>query len=200
MLVYGARLSVVEHPNQESRSLVQAIHTMNDCTLKLFTELPLYKLYPTKAYRDFSSALSVAISISNKYLAAAQQESVPGGERGGAVVPILRQWLEDGELMVEEAATHCVEMFISGIDSVRGFFFRTHQFHVITSDVCSLLWFLLTCRHHTLPPSCCMNWPSIPKCKRGFAKKWCPFSGRQECRLLRTWSRCLTLQPACERH
>lgn len=126
MLVYGAKLSVVEHPDQESKSLVQAIHTMNDSTLKLFTDLPLYKVYPTKAYQEFSNALSVAISISNKYLTSARQESVPGGVQGsvphGTAMPILRQWLEDGELTEEEVAMHCVEMFVSGIDTVRSLF------------------------------------------------------------------------------
>ena len=130
MLVFGAQLSVVEHPSQESRDLVKAIHTMNDSILKLFTEPPLYRLYPTKASRDFSSALSTAISISDKYLAAALQRSVPR-HTGGDIecdmgVPFLRQWLEHGELTMEEVATHSIEMFVSGIDTVRNHL--THEF------------------------------------------------------------------------
>ena len=138
MVTFGARLSVVEHPNQESMELVKAIHTMNDSILRLFTEPPLYRLYPTKASRDFSSALSTAMSISEKYLAAARQKSVPRQTEGDVEcdmgVPFLRQWLENDELTKEEVATHSVEMFVSGIDTVRNHFNIEHFLYFGSDD------------------------------------------------------------------
>ena len=138
MVTFGARLSVVEYPNQESMELVKAIHTMNDSILRLFTEPPLYRLYPTKASRDFSSALSTAMSISEKYLAAARQKSVPRQTEGDMEcdmgVPFLRQWLENDELTKEEVATHSVEMFVSGIDTVRNHFNIEHFLYFGSDD------------------------------------------------------------------
>ena len=59
-IVYNNKIDVFKNPKQETEEFIDAVHTILDCIFRLQVDLPLYRLYPNKLYRDTKRGFSVS--------------------------------------------------------------------------------------------------------------------------------------------
>ena len=57
--VYNTDLDVFNNPSEETDRFIDGVCLLLECIGKMSTELPLYRIYPNKLYRDTEKALSV---------------------------------------------------------------------------------------------------------------------------------------------
>ena len=62
--VYNTDLDVFNNPNEETERFIDGVSLFFDCIGKISVELPLYKIFPNKLYRDVKKSLTVINIIS----------------------------------------------------------------------------------------------------------------------------------------
>ena len=157
--VFGADLDCRNDKEGHIKELQDAVGGLIDCTFDLQTTLPLFKVFPTKAYKDLNKHMDKLTEIGQIYAdmytsdieasAAVSEEKFHG-------MSLLEQWLIEGKMSTKEAISHSINMLGAGMDTV--------SFTVIFS-----LWSLqlmFPCRPHTLLPLFCTHYPSILKYRR----------------------------------
>lgn len=58
-LVYGSDWHVVTDPSAEDQEFIDAVAVFGSTILRLYTELPLYRLYENSLAREFKEAVEV---------------------------------------------------------------------------------------------------------------------------------------------
>ena len=157
--VFGANLDCRNDKEGLAKELQDSIGDLIDCIFDLQTALPLFKVFPTKAYKKLNERTDSATKIGQIYAdmytsdikdrAAVSDETFHG-------MSLLEQWLIEGKMSTKEAISHSINMLGAGMDTV--------SFTVIFS-----LWSLqlmFPCRPHTLLPLFCTHYPSILKYRR----------------------------------
>ena len=157
--MYGADIDGIKSKGGLEKELQDAVGGLVDTLFDLQAGPPLYKVFPTRAYRKFNRYLDKLIEIGQIYAdmytsdikdrAAVSDEKFHG-------MSLLEQWLIEGKMSTKDAISQSINMLAAGMDTV--------SFTVIFS-----LWSLqlmFPCRPHTLLPLFCTHYPSILKYRR----------------------------------
>ena len=115
--VYNKDLGVIDSSfdDKETLAFIQAVQTYLGSVLKVGISLPLFKIFPTKLYRDLNVAIKEMHRFSNKIA----EELLARRPSSGGAVGLLEQWLVEGKLSKDRAIVLSIDMFTTGVDTVR---------------------------------------------------------------------------------
>ena len=137
--VYNKDLSVVDSGDQDALAFIQAVQTIIGSIVKVSYEPPVYKIFPTKLYRDMTSAIKTMYSFGNKYAEELQSKRPKAEDAKG----LLEQWLTEGKVSKEHAVILSIDMFGAGVDTVSA----VH--HIISQMELAGCYFILYAKRFT---------------------------------------------------
>ena len=114
--VYNKDLGVIDSScgDKDTFAFVRAVQTFMGSIIKVGFALPLYKIFPTKLYRDLTGAIKEVFSYGNKIA----EELLARSPNSDGAVGLLEQWLAEGKLSKDRAVALSIEMFLAGVDTV----------------------------------------------------------------------------------
>ena len=112
--VYNKDLRVIDSGDKDVLAFINAVKTSFTCMYKVGFEPPLYKIFPTKLYREMSGALKEVRGFGMKIAEEVQAKKPEGDD----VMGLLEQWLAEGKLSKEQAVMVSIDMFGAGVDTV----------------------------------------------------------------------------------
>ena len=59
--MFDANLHTLDNPREDTEEFISAVQLMFESMQKLLVELPWYKIFPNKVYRDWKKAFTVSI-------------------------------------------------------------------------------------------------------------------------------------------
>uniref|UniRef100_A0A1X7UA25 Cytochrome P450 n=1 Tax=Amphimedon queenslandica TaxID=400682 RepID=A0A1X7UA25_AMPQE len=117
---YGADIDSIKNKGGLEKEFQDAVGGLVDTLFDLQTGPPLYKVFPTKAYREFNKYLDKLIEIGQVYAdqytsdikerAAVSEEKFHG-------MSLLEQWLIEGKMSAKDAISHSINMLAAGMDT-----------------------------------------------------------------------------------
>ncbi|XP_011405662.1 PREDICTED: cytochrome P450 27C1-like isoform X1 [Amphimedon queenslandica] len=118
--VYGADLDCRNDKEGLAKELQDAVGGLLDCIFDLQTALPLFKVFPTKAYKDFNKNMDKLIEIgqvyADKYSSDIEARAAVSDEKFHGM-SLLEQWLIEGKLSIKDAISHSINMLGAGMDT-----------------------------------------------------------------------------------
>ena len=102
--VYNKDLRVIDSGDKDVLAFINAVKTSFTCMYKVGFEPPLYKIFPTKLYREMSGALKEVHGFGMKIAEEVQAKKPEGDD----VMGLLEQWLAEGKLSKEHAVMTCL--------------------------------------------------------------------------------------------
>lgn len=120
-IVFNEDLNVFSDSNAQAKRLIKAVVDHSKAFTEFVLSLPLYKIYPTKSYRNLVGAIEQTRNLANELLDN-HYESLLADIKAGAIDPdnivgLLDQWLIEGKLTEEEAVIQACDMITGGIDT-----------------------------------------------------------------------------------
>ena len=112
--MYDKNLSVVDSSDKDALAFIKAVQTLLGSVVKVGFEPPIYKIFPTKLYRDMSGAIKDLYGFGMKYA----KELQASNTRSGGALSLLEQWLTEGKVSEEHAIILSIDMFGAGVDTV----------------------------------------------------------------------------------
>uniref|UniRef100_A0A1X7T918 Cytochrome P450 n=1 Tax=Amphimedon queenslandica TaxID=400682 RepID=A0A1X7T918_AMPQE len=118
--VYGANLDCRNDKEGLAKELQDAVGGLLDCIFDLQTTLPLFKIFPTKAYKDFNKNMDKLIEIgqvyADKYSSDIEARAAVSDEKFHGM-SLLEQWLIEGKMSTKDAISHSINMLGAGMDT-----------------------------------------------------------------------------------
>ena len=111
--------------DKDTMAFIRAAQTLVGSILKVGFAVPLYKIFPTKLYRDVTGAIKQLYSYGTKVAEELLAES-PSSDSAGAV-GLLEQWLAEGKLTKDRAVITSVDIFLAGVDTVSAIRYYCHN-------------------------------------------------------------------------
>ena len=114
--VYNKDIGVIDSRSgdKDTFAFVRAVQILIGSIIKVGFSLPLYKIFPTKLYRDLTGAIKELNSYGNKIA----EELLAESPSSDGAVGLLEQWLAGGKLSKDRAVALSIEMFLAGVDTV----------------------------------------------------------------------------------
>ena len=100
--------------NEDTSAFIQAVITLFDNFTRVGFEPPVYRIFPTKQYRDMTGAIKELYGYGKKHVEELQAE----GHKVDGAMGLLEQWLREGKLSKESAIVMSIDMFGAGVDTV----------------------------------------------------------------------------------
>ena len=100
--------------SEDTMAFIKAIKTQMGNITRIGYEPPVYKIFPTKLYRDMSGAIKEMYSYGMKRVEELQAKD----HKVDGAVGLLEQWLKEGKLSKDHAIAMSIDMFSTGIDTV----------------------------------------------------------------------------------
>ena len=100
--------------SEDTLAFLRAVQTYIGNSTRVGYELPVYKIFPTKLYRDMSGAIKEMYSYGMKHV----QDVQAKGEKVDGAVGLLEQWLREGKISKDHAIAMSIDMFGAGADTV----------------------------------------------------------------------------------
>ena len=66
-IVYNNKIDVFKNPKREMEEFIDAVHTVLICLFRLQVDLPFYRLYPNRLYRDTKRGFGVSNARASKF-------------------------------------------------------------------------------------------------------------------------------------
>ena len=125
---------LTDNPSNMGKQFLEAGRNFTRTLLEFLYALPVYKLIPTKPYKEFDKAvrrlLSLAGEIMEKKMAEMTRAMDEGREAQG--IGFLDQWLLEGKLSNEQILPIFADLLAAGIDTVSWFWnFLSEHFNTI---------------------------------------------------------------------
>ena len=117
----GADIDSRNDPHQDAFRLQNALSELVNLQSTFARSLPLYKIYPTSAFKRFNKAIDNMSEIGNKYASEHMGRIRETAEKGEKVhgMSLLEQWLIDDNMSEQEAVRNAITMMATAIDTVR---------------------------------------------------------------------------------
>ena len=112
-LVFNKDIRAIGSADRDALAFIQALKTLLGSVIKIGFEPPVYKIFPTKLYRDVTDAIKTMYSFGIKHAEKLQEESSKADGKG-----LLEQWLTGGKLSKDLAIITAIDMFAAGIETV----------------------------------------------------------------------------------
>ena len=120
-VVFNEDMNTFSDNDSQTEKYVKAVLAFTHAFGEVNRALPLYKIFPTKVYRNYISSYSDVRQL-GKELLNNRYESIRKDIEEGTVdediaVGLLDQWLIEGKLTEEEAIVQACDMLAAGIDT-----------------------------------------------------------------------------------
>lgn len=117
--MFGVDIDCINDKDNLSVELQNACEGFFECIPILQTALPIYKVIPTPAYKEFNKHRNKLIEIgrfySSKYLTDIKTRAAKSPEKG---ISLLQQWLTESNMSQDEAVSHSINFLPAGLDTV----------------------------------------------------------------------------------
>jgi len=121
--VFNETLDVYSGTDEHVKKFQTAGIEFIESLAMIASALPLYKLYPTKSYRNYIQRLNAVQELGRQVMKKKHNELKTAIEEGiiddTKAVGLLEQWLVEGNYTEEEALMQSCDMMAVGIDTVR---------------------------------------------------------------------------------
>ena len=143
--VYGADIDGIKNKGGLEKELQDAIGGLIDTLFDLQTSLPLYKVFPTKVYREFNGYLDKLIEIgqvyADQYTSDIEARAAVSDEKFHGM-SLLEQWLIEGKMSTKDAISQSINMLAAGMDTV--------SFTIFLVFLIGTAMFPVDCTHYCL--------------------------------------------------
>ena len=116
MFVFNKDIKAVDPSSghQDVLAFIKAVKIFVGSIVKIGYEIPLYKIFPTKLYRNMTGAIKEMYSYGLKYA----EELQAKGPRTDDAMGLLEEWLTQGKMSQDRAILMSIDMFAAGVDTV----------------------------------------------------------------------------------
>lgn len=111
---------LTENPSDFGKQFLEAGRNFVRTLLGLMYALPVYKLIPTKPYKEFDVAVRRLLSLAGEIMEKKMAQMTTALEEGQEVqgIGFLDQWLLEGKLSSEQILPIFADLVAAGIDTV----------------------------------------------------------------------------------
>ena len=117
---YGANLDARKEHRNEARVLSESVQAFISSFHDFTRALPLYKLIPTRLFRDTNKAVDTLNEIGRMYAKQHMDKIMQTVEKGEKELGqcLLEQWLIEEKMSVEDAVRNAGLLMAAGMDTV----------------------------------------------------------------------------------
>ena len=137
-ITLGVDLDLRKEDSAEAKQLQQAVKKFVQSLEYMTNGLPVYKIYPTRQYKQAKQSVIAMRSIGKKYLDIISKENVKRKIEKGESVSLIEQWMIEGNMSEEQCIMSACEMFGAGIDTVSATEMKLHKQNVLIVLDCQL--------------------------------------------------------------
>lgn len=116
----GADLDITKEDNEEVAQFQQSIQNFMKSLEYMSSAIPLYKIYPTKQYKETKQYVTAVRSLGRRYMERNRENIERRVKEGGNTdgLSLIEQWMIEGKMSEERCIGSAVAMFGAGVDTV----------------------------------------------------------------------------------
>lgn len=142
---------LTENPSDFGKQFLEAGRNFTRTLIQFMYALPVYKLIPTKPYKEFDVAVRRLLSLAGEIMEKKMAELTKAVEEGHELqgIGFLDQWLLEGKLSNDQILPIFGDLLAAGIDTVSQVLANCIGKHVTVTKLVSMLYSSLPCLTNT---------------------------------------------------